>query len=206
MIIQQFDILMTNRDEVVYEGETTFGFFSKQALAHQVGIRDAVLWDEPTTASLQSFTYPEGAPFPDSRWRMIDRVVAYHPGGGPKQLGFIKGEKDVVADDWFFAAHFYQDPVCPGSLGLESFQQLLKVVAWKRWNLDAQATFESPQVNATHRWTYRGQILPTDRLVTVRAVVTEIDDVRRVIKADGFLDVDGRVIYQMNDFTLQAGQ
>lgn len=54
-----------------------------------------------------------------------------------------------------------------------------------------------------HRWTYRGQILPTDRLVTVRAVVTEVDDVRRWIKADGFLDVDGRVIYQMNDFTLR---
>ena len=27
------------------KGETTFGFFSKQALANQVGIRDAALWD-----------------------------------------------------------------------------------------------------------------------------------------------------------------
>ena len=28
----------------------------------------------------------------------------------------------------------------------------------------------------------------------------------RWLKADGFLDVDGRVIYQMNDFTLKAGR
>ena len=39
------------------------------------------------------------------------------------------GGRSGRPSEWFFAAHFYQDPVCPGSLGLESFQQLLKVVA-----------------------------------------------------------------------------
>jgi hypothetical protein len=86
---------------------------------------------------------------------------------------------------------------------LESFQQLLKVVAAKRWGVGAGARFESIGLGDPHRWTYRGQILPTDDLVTVRAVVTAVDDARRWIKADGFLDVDGRVIYQMNDFTLR---
>jgi hypothetical protein len=36
--------------------------------------------------------------------------------------------------------------------------------------------------------------------------VTAVDDDQRWLKADGFLDVDGRVIYQMSDFTLKAGQ
>jgi FabA-like domain len=76
-------------------------------------------------------------------------------------------------------------------------------VAAKRWGAGPGTRFESLGLGDFHRWTYRGQILPADHLVTVRAVVTEIDDARFRIKADGFLDVDGRIIYQMNDFTLR---
>ena len=110
---------------------------------------------------------------------------------------------DVDPTAWFFAAHFHQDPVVPGSLGLESLQQLLKVVAEERWGAGPSARFESPALGAMHRWTYRGQILPGDRLVTTRAMVTAIDDDRRTITADGLLDVDGRAIYGMTDFTLR---
>ena len=35
-------------------------------------------------------------------------------------------EKDVLATDWFFKAHFFQDPVQPGSLGLEAMISLLQ--------------------------------------------------------------------------------
>jgi hypothetical protein len=47
--------------------------------------------------------------------------------------------------------------------------------------------------------------VPADRQVTVEAVVTEIDDARRLIRAEGFLVVDGRVIYQMKDFAIRMG-
>ncbi len=76
--------------------------------------------------------------------------------------GSIVGTKRVDPSEWFFAAHFFQDPVCPGSLGLESFQQLLKVVAARRWGVDPGTRFESVGLGDLHRWTYRGQILPTD--------------------------------------------
>jgi hypothetical protein len=55
-----------------------------------------------------------------------------------------------------------------------------------------------------HRWTYRGQILPTATEVTIQAYITELDDSRRFLKADGLLAVDGRIIYQMNDFSVQG--
>ena len=204
MIIQQYDIEMTASGRPVYRGETTFGFFSKAALANQVGIRDATPWVEPGSARGEAFDFPDASPFPDRRWGMIDRVEEYHPEGGPHGLGFIRGTKRVDPSEWFFEAHFFQDPVCPGSLGLESFQQLLKVVARSSGGGPSPgARFESVGVGDLHRWTYRGQILPTDLLVTVRAVVTGVDDDRRWIKADGLLDVDGRAIYQMNDFTLR---
>jgi hypothetical protein len=57
-----------------------------------------------------------------------------------------------------------------------------------------------------HRWIYRGQVIPSSKQVTVQASVTGIDDDRRAIRADGFLLVDGLVIYQMNDFTLRLQQ
>ncbi len=57
-----------------------------------------------------------------------------------------------------------------------------------------------------HRWRYRGQVVPGNRRVTVQAVVTgrEDDGAGGRLTADGWLLVDGRVIYQMNDFTLSA--
>jgi hypothetical protein len=35
-------------------------------------------------------------------------------------------EKDVDPGEWFFKAHFFQDPVMPGSLGIEALCQLLQ--------------------------------------------------------------------------------
>jgi hypothetical protein len=55
-----------------------------------------------------------------------------------------------------------------------------------------------------HVWLYRGQVLPSDKRITVQAYVTSIEDDNRRIKADGFLMVDGRIIYQMKGFEITA--
>jgi 3-hydroxymyristoyl/3-hydroxydecanoyl-(acyl carrier protein) dehydratase len=130
--------------------------------------------------------------------------VVFDPNGGSNGLGIIRGEMDVNPDRWFFQAHFYQDPVCPGSLGLESFLQLLKVYATDRWGASAHTQFECMALGEKHKWVYRGQIIPTDSLVTVQAVIKAVDDATHTIVADGFLIVDGRVIYQMIDFAIRA--
>ena len=204
MIIQHFGMTVLRGDRPVYEGTTYFGFFSDSALAEQVGIREATPY-RPTEAEIgrgRSFDYPTSAPFPDRALRMIDRVDLYVPDGGAHGLGFLRGTKVVDPDEWFFKAHFYQDPVCPGSLGLESFLQLLKVAAVERWGGGTEGRFQAVAAGAPHRWTYRGQVLPTDQLVTVEATITAIDDARRRITASGFLAINGRTIYGMDDFTL----
>ena len=104
---------------------------------------------------------------------------------------------------WFFQAHFYQDPVWPGSLGLESFLQLLKYVAWRKWAVCPPGGWQTVALNRPHGWTYRGQVLPTDKEVVVVLEVTAVDPTARRLTADGFLTVDGRVIYQMTGFTLE---
>ncbi len=205
MIIQEFDFAVNDRHGVLYEGDTMFGFFSREALANQVGIRDAAPYTPtPEEAGRGRFLpYPEEAPFPEKMLRMIDRIELYVPDGGPAGLGYLRGIKLVDPAEWFFKAHFYQDPVTPGSLGLESFQQLLKYAAIERWGWQSNATLASVACKRRHKWLYRGQIVPTNRQVTVEAWITAVDDRLRILTADGLLSVDGRPIYQMNDFTLQ---
>ena len=38
-----------------------------------------------------------------------------------------------------------------------------------------------------HRWTYRGQIIPGCERVEVFASITDVDDVEKRVRADGFL-------------------
>ncbi len=205
MIIQEFDFSVADRHGILYEGETMFGFFSKEALSQQVGIRDAQPYlpsdDEKKRGT--SLPYPSSEPFPDSMLRMIDLIDLYIPDGGSAGLGYISGIKNVNPDEWFFKAHFYQDPVTPGSLGLESFLQLLKFTAVERWGWKKGDILSSIEMNSRHKWLYRGQVVPENRQVKVVAWITSVDDNKRLLTASGFLSVDGKMIYQMTDFTLR---
>ena len=207
MIIQHYSMsLASDRQGPLYEGTTYFGFFSDQALADQVGMRDAVIHDPPSAERQRglSFPLPGERPFPDEHFRMVDRIDLLVPDGGPNGLGWIEGSIDVDPGAWFFEAHFYQDPVWPGSLGLEAFIQLLKAYAAKRWRLGEAAEFRTLPSDSRHRWSYRGQIIPGCRRVEVCASITAVNDDRRTLMADGFLSVDGRTIYSMNDFSLET--
>ncbi len=219
MILQEFDLEIRQGLEPVYVGTTGFGFFPSAALAQQVGVRGAKTWELPSGA--RGFTVPLetprlpsecGAPLartglalPSQAFAMIDRVEALSVDGGPHGLGFISGTKQVDPTEWFFEAHFYQDPVMPGSLGLEAFLQLLKVYARERFGqLEGTHRFESMALGRPHRWQYRGQVIPTNTQVRVQAVITKVEEGPcPVIVADGQLAVDGRVIYAMKDFAMR---
>jgi 3-hydroxymyristoyl/3-hydroxydecanoyl-(acyl carrier protein) dehydratase len=206
MIIQNYDFEIRSGGQPVYRGDTYFGFFTRESLTQQVGIRDAPIFQitDMDRAAGKNMIYPADTPFPDQRLRMVDRIDLYLPDGGPKGLGLILGSKDIDPHEWFFKAHFYQDPVWPGSLGLEALMQLLKVAAHERWGAEPSTTFHMV-LGKEHTWVYRGQVLPAHRQVSIQAEITNISDERRQIEADGFLGVDGRVIYHMRDFALQLG-
>ena len=227
MIIQHYTLaLESERLGPLYEGTTYFGFFSDQALADQVGIRDTPI-HEPTPPERErgrSLVMPHTPPFPEPRFRMIDQIDLLVADGGTDGLGWVHGSIAVDPSAWFFEAHFYQDPVWPGSLGLEAFIQILKVYAVDRWSLGENTEFTTmaggmiaggdmagAEVAGAemaggrrHRWTYRGQIVPGCERVEVFASITEVDDVQKRVRAHGFLTVDGRTIYTMNDFGLDV--
>jgi len=224
MIIENFEFEVHAGDEPVYAGDTYFGFFSAEALNEQKGMGHADplvkamhpysgITDGARSFSMAPPHTPESASdvfvsvdklaLPGKALMMIDRIDADLPDGGASGLGYIRGIKKVDPDEWFFKAHFHQDPVCPGSLGLESFLQLIKTVAMRRWpNLAASHRFRMEE-NSRHSWTYRGQIIPKNKTVAVEALITRvIDDPYPIIKADGLLSVDGLPIYKMENFEL----
>jgi PfaB family protein len=223
MIIEHFDFEVDQKDRRIYAGSTYFGFFTREALARQEGIRDAASRAfRPTAEDQQNSMFHEfidEAPLhpadqhvetapalalPARAIRMIDRIETYIPRGGPAGYGFIRGTKTVDPREWFFKAHFFQDPVCPGSLGIESFIQLLKFVALQRWPQFETSHRFGLLTDVKHSWVYRGQIVPENKLVTVEAVITEIkEEPEPSIKADGYLIVDGLYIYKMEDFGIK---
>ncbi len=220
MIIEHFDFMVSQDAQTIYSGDTNFGFFTKQALVQQVGIRNAektaytpspeelrhsrpVIFDDaaplfpedPDVDTASSLTMPAKA------LRMIDSIDAFVPNVGPYGLGYIRGIKKVDPDEWFFKAHFFQDPVCPGSLGIESFLQLIKFAAMNQWpHLVETHRFEWI-MDEPHSWSYRGQVIPENKTIEVDAVITKmVDSPVPTLYANGFLKVDGLYIYQMENF------
>jgi 3-hydroxymyristoyl/3-hydroxydecanoyl-(acyl carrier protein) dehydratase len=221
MLLQEFDMEVLCQGRKVYAGHTGFGFFPAEALANQVGVRGASMAQIPEGARNLELAHdapvsPEAcdalAPWtksdlslPATSFLMIDRITCLDLAGGAAGLGFIMGEKAVNPDEWFFYAHFYQDPVMPGSLGLEALVQLMKVYAQERFPaLVGTHRAQSMALGQRHQWQYRGQVIPKNGLVTVQCEVRKVQDGDEpVIIADGRLAVDGRVIYTMKDFGLR---
>jgi 3-hydroxymyristoyl/3-hydroxydecanoyl-(acyl carrier protein) dehydratase len=219
MLLQEYDFeVLTHDRRPVYAGHTGFGFFPAQALAQQVGVRGAALWPAqarpPTVLPVDAVATPAqarasmprgGMALPSRAYAMIDRLDVLELTGGRHGLGFVQASASVDPLAWYFQAHFFQDPVMPGSLGLEALLQALKLYARERFGgLVSTHRFEAMGLQRTHGWQYRGQVLPTNREVTVQAMITGLDegDEPQVI-ADGQLAVDGRVIYAMKGFALR---
>ncbi|MEE2827708.1 MAG: type I polyketide synthase, partial [Myxococcota bacterium] len=223
MIIQAYEMELSAGDQVVYEGSTRFGFFPSASLAAQVGVRDAAerLYEPagepcprelphrapscPAEAAALGLPSAESLGLPAEALLMLDRIDDLRMDAGPAGLGFVQGSLDVNPEAWFFEAHFYQDPVIPGSLGLESFLQLVKVLAMERWP-EKRSThrFEAIALGREHSWVYRGQVIPDNERVEVRCWVDSIEDGEEpVITCSGFLLADGKPIYEVKGFPLR---
>ena len=176
----------------------SFGFFPKEALARQVGLSEAKPWKPDPGSVVEFLPVPEGAFLPRDRWRMLD-THAWLPAGGPEGLGWLEGRVEVDPGAWFFSAHFYQDPVWPGSLGLEAFLQLMQYDCLHRWGPGVADLVDGSE----HRWVYRGQVTPGIRHVTVMAEITARDENRREVEARGWLCVGEKIIYGMEAFRIR---
>jgi 3-hydroxymyristoyl/3-hydroxydecanoyl-(acyl carrier protein) dehydratase len=133
---------------------------------------------------------------------MIDAISGFWPEGGEAGLGRIRGRQAVDSNAWYFKAHFYEDPVQPGSLGLDALLQLLARAMLLK-GLDDGFTaprFETPALGVAMRWKYRGQVTPEAKGVVttldLTAIAREPSGVLATAKAS--LWVDGLRIYEVD--------
>ncbi|MEI6895467.1 MAG: beta-ketoacyl synthase N-terminal-like domain-containing protein [Colwellia sp.] len=233
MIIQSFTFELYVKDnnaaaqaldkhDLFYKGTAVFGYFGADALTNQLGIDNGKVtypWFvdnktpktdieelDLTNKSLALYQAPVNKPhykLAGGQMNFID-TVSIVEGGGKSGIAYVHGERTIDATDWFFRYHFHQDPVMPGSLGVEAIIELMQTYALKN---DLGKQFTNPRfiTPATLvKWKYRGQITPLNKQMSLDVHITEIitaeGEVRLV--GDANLSKDGLRIYEVKDIVL----
>ena len=137
---------------------------------------------------------PGNAQLPLPPMLMMDRITEIRTDGGKYGAGLVRAELDIHPDLWFFACHFENDPVMPGSLGVDALWQLVGFyLGWLGLPGKGRAL-------GAGKVAFTGQVKSSVRLVTYEV------DIRRVISrrlvmgiGEGRLLADGKPIYQTDD-------
>lgn len=216
-VIVFYTVALRAGDRLIATLRTSFGLFDPAALATQRGLpasqaeraeiaRCAEAAPLPGSAAmLLAATAPR---LPGGRLRMVDDIVAHDPAGGPQGLGRMVGRQSIDPRAWYFKAHFFTDPVQPGSLGLEALFTLLKTLARRQGLADGLASprFEAPAVGSVASWRYRGQVTPRTRVVVTEVAIASVmreADGSVLVVGEGALHADGLKIYAVKGFALR---
>ena len=210
VIIQEYSFELSHEGKPFLRGKSSFGYFTPHMLKNQSGLngKDALT--------------PWKSSHPDSgRWVKRDadispRMNANKPhlphiprvwlsnNGGNSKAGYIQAKVAIPSDAWFFQAHFYQDPVMPGSLGVESmFQTLAGSTASLGTNPGAKWRIRPGSKTS---WKYRGQITPGVDSVEIELHIKELhkENARDQISADGNLWLGNTRIYEVKNISLET--
>lgn len=155
--------------------QTAFGYFSKQSLEKQGGFAEAL----PKHPYL-----PRAIPtvLKANRQFMVEEILYADD-------KMIHCRRMLSPDDWYFKAHFFQDPVQPGSLGIQAFYDAIGLWAKK-----------TVVPIGTCIWKYRGQTLPFHSVLDVTVTVQEVMQDRIMFR--GKLWVDGTCIYDLEQASI----
>ena len=211
MRIVFFESSVRAGDVEVFRCTTSFGYFSKAALANQKGLQPPAEEEARVASWREASALPTPFPLdghpsqPRDDWRMLHTVTHADATSGRAGLGFYQGQHTVDPDTWFFHAHFHLDPVMPGSLGLEALLQLARYALVERVDVDPNGHFEPITLGQDVTWLYRGQVLRPVKEMTVELEVLELtDDPVPTIRCAGMVRADGLAIYRFEDFGLRV--
>ena len=224
-ILQNYTFECSVDGHIFYKGKSSFGFFLGEALASQVGLdsgKDFPAWYESEGLTTQDymqikldslygkmklFKAPTDKPYyrlAGDQLLLLDKLIIAKD-KGQHGKGYIHATKYVNTYDWFFTCHFYQDPVMPGSLGIEAILQAMQTFALQQ---DLGKDFVSPKFvqlkNHKTVWKYRGQILwkKADMHLEVHIKTIEKRGDQLAIIGDAYLWNGKMRIYQVTDLGL----
>lgn len=202
-IIIQFQVSAFYDDEKkpFVEVLTSFGYFTAAALSNQKGLTISdlernLLLEEGTC---EIFPYREKGMLAPKHLQVLDVVRKLSINGGSYNLGFISAQKNVSPQDWYFRSHFFQDPVMPGSLGLEAILQTLGLFSLRTKNPSASEDYLIVPLHKKFSWKYRGQVLVSNKKMTVLVNIKNNSD---SISADAALFADAIKIYEAQDIPI----
>lgn len=138
---------------------------------------------------------PGNAQLPMPPMLMMDRITDISEDGGDHGKGHVIAEFDITPDLWFFECHFPGNPIMPGCLGLDGLWQLTGFnLGWRGWQGRGYALGVG-EVKLT------GMVRPDRKMLTYRVNFTKAVQSRRLTMgvADGIVEADGEVIYQVKD-------
>ncbi|MEU4796984.1 3-hydroxyacyl-ACP dehydratase [Streptomyces sp. NPDC023327] len=213
-VLQRYGYELSVDDEVFYRGESVHGFFTESALAGRQGLDGGRLvppWLRHQATHDVRAVRPDLSALPVGQGRfafLSGTESELVRDGGTHGRGYLLCTKPVRADDWYFAHHFLNDPVMPGSCGVELLIQMVKGYLLCTDTIDEKElhALRTPP-GAELRWTYRGQILPRHQEVMAEIHLRRIHRDGKVITAwaDGSVWRDGLRIYAVDNIVLQAG-
>jgi 3-hydroxymyristoyl/3-hydroxydecanoyl-(acyl carrier protein) dehydratase len=188
IIIQKFLFELSCEGEPFYRVTSSFGYFAPEPLRNQSGLDNgqaSAPWlsriDATFSANGNGVSAGLDSKIQNPKSKIYQRggqldfldKVWIVPDGGDFGRGYIYAEAPVAPDDWYFACHFYQDPVMPGSLGVEVMVQALKVYAEQQgFSRDANWSLLP---NHKMTWKYRGQVTPDNDRVRLEVHIVEMD-------------------------------
>jgi len=194
IIVQKYTFAVACEGDVFYKGTAAFGYFTLQALENQVGLNGGhAVPRQSVTGKALDLRAQAG------RLHLLENaVVVTH--GGRYSRGYVYAEVPVDPQDWFFTCHFHQDPVMPGSLGVEAMLQAMQIYVQEQGLGQPQGALPGQ----TTTWTYRGQVPPEQDTMRIEVHVSDVVAGSH-ITGDASLWRKDRRIYEVKGLGLQFG-
>jgi len=228
-VLQNYTFELSVDGHIFYRGKSSFGFFPADMLKEQVGLDGGKMLDpwfkrealaekfykrinlDSPYGKMKLFTAPVGKPhyrLSDGQLKLIDSLIVAKD-QGEFGLGYVHAVRAIKVYDWFFTCHFYQDPVMPGSLGVEAMMQALQTFTIQQGigaDLANPCFIQLP--NHETKWKYRGQILQHVDQLELELHIKEVTVTEWGIKvvADGSLWNDEVRIYEVTDLGIGIEQ
>ncbi|TFG70962.1 MAG: hypothetical protein E4H27_05415 [Anaerolineales bacterium] len=207
IIMQRYQFALECEGISFYEGEATFGYFTADALAAQVGL------DKGQSVSPNFRQYSQDmialpVPYKD-QLHGLD-YCAFSPKGGRYGKGYTYGESNIDPDAWFFHRHFHQDPVMPGSLGIDMIYQALELslrTIWESGGRSGQSLKLFYGSKHELSWAYRGQVRPNNKHIAIALHIKELSTNTHgtIAVIEASLWVDDLRIYEVKNLEVRLG-
>lgn len=226
-VLQRYTFELEVDGEVFYHGNSSFGFFTKADLSSQNGLdqgKHVAPWIQESEErkkmgisfkmdslfgkmKLYRSTNPASPRLhlSSDQLNLLDTATVIKD-AGKYDKGYVFASKFVKPYEWFFTCHFYQDPVMPGSLGVEAIFQAIQLYAIQQdlahglQNVGFQ--HKSPHTTV---WKYRGQILRPDTEMHLEVHIKEVlkGNNQVSILADASLWKGTLRIYEVSDLAVE---